>query len=325
MRQAQVKLPVRRQSSSSKLQETRRMLRRHSAQALLSQNHSGNSLAFDIPDYFPGLPPFAHSQDDPNLDELIDKDIPPTNPNFWDEVMRDWHYHDFNQDDPIPDDTAATQSRTDKSSELDNISLVSIPNYLDNLDASTYGLSLEDVMDADDIVEAAVEAHTLLEVEDIQKLSLFDLYVRYKPTKALFTELIRQYQPIDSARGTRIPSIKRLRTHAWELSGLSAKRHHCCVNSCVAFIGYMEHMETCPACHEPRLNSAGNLRNIFTSIPLIPQLCALFACPITATKMSHRHNYTNDKNTMDEIFNSGRYLELCNLYVEIDGKAMPYK
>ncbi|KAL5632844.1 hypothetical protein ACGC1H_005705 [Rhizoctonia solani] len=166
------------------------MLRRHSAQALLSRNHSGNSLVFDIPDYFPGLPPFAHSQDDPNLDELIDKDIPPTNPNFWDEVMRDWHYHDFNQDDPIPDDTAATQSRTNKSSELDNISLVSIPNYLDNLDVSTYGLSLEDIMDADDIVEAAVEAHTLLEVEDIQKLSSFDLYVRYKPTKALFTELI---------------------------------------------------------------------------------------------------------------------------------------
>ncbi|CAE6479313.1 unnamed protein product, partial [Rhizoctonia solani] len=65
------------------------------------------------------------------------------------------------------------RSGTDKSLELDNTSLVPVPNYLDNLDVSTYGLLLEDIVGVDDIVEAAVNALviTLLEMEYIQNLS----------------------------------------------------------------------------------------------------------------------------------------------------------
>ncbi|QRW16655.1 Transposase family Tnp2 protein [Rhizoctonia solani] len=194
-----------------------------------------------------------------------------------------------------------TQPETNRPDKLDDISIETLHDHLGGFDLLTYGLSAEDVMDAEDIVEAVVEAHTLLEVEDIHNLSSFDLYVRYKPTEELFAELIRCYQPIDSAQGARIPSIKRLRSLARTLSGFTPKRHHCCVNSCVAFIGYLGDMTTCPVCHEGRLDSSGKPWNIFTTIPLIPQLRALFACPITAEKMRHRHTYSNNKGTMADI------------------------
>ncbi|KAF8751736.1 hypothetical protein RHS01_08181 [Rhizoctonia solani] len=61
---------------------------------------------------------------------------------------------------------------------------------------STYGLSAEEILDAENIIEAVVEAHTFLEDEDIDKLSSFDLYVRYKPSEALFAKLIKRYQPM---------------------------------------------------------------------------------------------------------------------------------
>ncbi|QRW21895.1 Transposase family tnp2 [Rhizoctonia solani] len=302
------------------------MIRRTSIQAVFSQNNSQNA-NLDPPHSPPppASPPVPNTNAN-DLNELDDEDfgfdnnIPLADPSIWDKLLQH-RYHDEisnNELRPTPEGTA-TRSEPDNPEELDNISVETLSDYLGNIDMAACGLSAEDIMDAEDIVEAVVEGG------GYPQSLLFDLCVRFKPTEEFFAELIRRYQPIDSAEGTRIPSIKRLRTLTRKLSGLSAKRHHCCVNSCVAFIGYLGHMDTCPVCHEPRLDSAGKPRNIFTTIPLIPQLRSLFACPITAEKMRHRHTYTNDKNTMADVFDSLRYLELRDLYVVIDGKPMPYK
>ncbi|KAJ1300030.1 hypothetical protein OPQ81_011150 [Rhizoctonia solani] len=300
--------------------------RRTSKQRQLSRDKIPGICSTQIPpEPIPGTPPFAHNEAPDNLDDLFAEDIPPTKPDFWQEILQDHIYPDSDRKIALLDDSTETQTGTNRSEELDDISLVALSDHLGNINISTYGLSEEDLLDAEDIVEAVVEAHTFLEDEDIHKLSSFDLYVRYKPSEALFAKLIERYQPIDSPEGTRIPSIKRLRTHAQGLSGLSASRHHCCVNSCVAFIGYLDHLQACPVCHESRFDSAGKPRNHFTSIPLIPQLRALFACPITAKKMSYRHQYTNNNGTIADIFDSLWYLELRDLFVVIDGKAMPYK
>ncbi|KAF8741328.1 Transposase family tnp2, partial [Rhizoctonia solani] len=314
MKRAMIKMPVQRRSSGQKLHKAREIIRRTSIQAALSRNNSHNTRALS--------PPADFTFDDFALDD----NIPPTALNVWDNVLQHWYSNDEPEDGPhLSSNSTATQSQTDRSNELDDISLEALSDHLGDFDLSTYGLSPDDIMDSEEIVRAAVEAHTLLEPEDNHSLSSFDLYVRFRPTESLFAELIRRYQPIDSPEGTRIPSIKQLRSLARKLSGLAAKRHHCCVNSCVAFIGYLGHMNTCPVCHESRFDSAGKPRNIFVTIPLIPQLRALFACPISAKNMQYRHTYTNNNNTIADIFDSLRYLELRNLFVLIDGKHMPYK
>ncbi|QRW24096.1 Transposase family Tnp2 protein [Rhizoctonia solani] len=112
------------------------------------------------------------------------------------------------------DDGTGTQTGANQLEELDDISLIALLDCLGNLNMSTYGLSGEEIMDAKNIFESVVEAHTFLEDEDYDKLSSFDLYDRYKPSQALFAKLIKHYQPINSPKGTQIPSIKHLHTHA---------------------------------------------------------------------------------------------------------------
>jgi hypothetical protein len=57
----------------------------------------------------------------------------------------------------LPSEGTATGSETDKSEELDNVSLVSLSDHLGDINVSTYGLSADDLMDMDDIIEAVVE------------------------------------------------------------------------------------------------------------------------------------------------------------------------
>ncbi|GAB1523816.1 hypothetical protein RhiTH_006966 [Rhizoctonia solani] len=127
-------------------------------------------------------PPFAHNQALDNLEDLFAKDIPPTKPNVWDKILQDCIYQESDGENILPDNGTATQTGTDWLEELDNISLVALLDELGNLNMSTYGLLAEEILDAKNIIEAVVEAHTFLEDEDIDKLSSFDLYVRYKPS-----------------------------------------------------------------------------------------------------------------------------------------------
>ncbi|KDN38221.1 hypothetical protein RSAG8_09620, partial [Rhizoctonia solani AG-8 WAC10335] len=243
-----------------------KMLRRTSIQAVLSRQNSRTS-NLDLPNFPSPAPPSDVVTDNYPIEFnniTFDNDLPPTEQNIWDDILQHRYHNDELEDIRLP-------------KELDNVSLDSLSDRLGDIDISTYGLSVDELMDAEDIIEAVVEAHTLLEDEDIDNLSSFDLHVRHKPTKALF-----------------------------------------------AFIGYPADMQTCPVCHELRLDSTGKPQNIFTTIPLIPQLRSLLACAVTAKKMRYRHIYINN-NTMADIFSSRRYLELRDLFVEIDGKPMPYK
>ncbi|KAF8749548.1 hypothetical protein RHS01_10035 [Rhizoctonia solani] len=186
---------------------------------------------------------------------------------------------------------------------------------------STYGLLAEEILDAENIIEAVVEAHTFLKDEDIDKLSSFDLYVRYKPSEALFAKLIERYQPIDSPREHKsllsnayVPMLRTIGAISQPTSLLCQLL--CCVHRLLGPPGGL------PSLSQSRFDSAGKPRNHFTSIPLIPQLCALFACPITSKKMRYRHEYTNNNGTIANIFDSLWYLELRDLFVVIDGISM---
>ncbi|KAI9463825.1 hypothetical protein HD554DRAFT_2040852 [Boletus coccyginus] len=81
-----------------------------------------------------------------------------------------------------------------------------------------------------------------------------------------------------------------------DLSGVTSVINYMCINSCVAFVGSFSHLEECPECNEPHYdqmklnNSGGNIkvpRSVFYTIPIAPQLQALWRHPETAQKIQY--------------------------------------
>lgn len=87
-----------------------------------------------------------------------------------------------------------------------------------------------------------------------------------------------------------------------ELSGVSPVERDMCINSCIGYTGPLAAAETCTHCGEPRYDPANNKkipRKQFTTIPLAPQLQALWRTPQGAISMGYRERCT--KNILDEL------------------------
>ncbi|TFK31192.1 hypothetical protein BDQ12DRAFT_619331 [Crucibulum laeve] len=85
-----------------------------------------------------------------------------------------------------------------------------------------------------------------------------------------------------------------------------------CPNSCVAYTGPFSELDKCPICKEDQYNAKGSWQ-YFTTIPLGPQLQALWRSPESAHKMSHWSDQT------DQIFeqlerNGGSILAYNDIY-----------
>ncbi|KAF8751525.1 Transposase family tnp2 [Rhizoctonia solani] len=72
------------------------------------------------------------------------------------------------------------------------------------------------------------------------------------------------------------------------LAGLDTKTYHCCINSCVCYIGRFDDLQACPFCRERRLNANRKPRRVFHYTPLIPQLRALYQDAAMAAKLRYR-------------------------------------
>jgi hypothetical protein len=156
-------------------------------------------------------------------------------------------------------------------------------------------------------------------------LESFDFYVEHRPTEELYKVCIERYQAIGAEPDERLRSIKQLRSLACKLSGFTPKEIDCCINTCVAFTGYLKNMDKCPVCGEPRLDEKQKWRNTFSYLPLIPQLCALYTSPDIAKKMRYLHQYQNPENSISDIFDGDRYKELRRKNVIVEGHTQPYK
>jgi hypothetical protein len=149
------------------------------------------------------------------------------------------------------------------------------------------------------------------------------MYVRYRPSEEFYAAFIERYHPKGST--TDIPTLKMLKSRMHKLSGLMPKIFDCCVNTCIAYTGYLQSLDTCPICGSPRFNpTTKKPQNSFTYIPLIPQLRAFFAHPQTAQKMQYRHCYNDHGDTISDIFDGTRYKQLREAKVIIEGKEQPY-
>ncbi|KAF7979644.1 hypothetical protein HWV62_41611 [Athelia sp. TMB] len=77
-----------------------------------------------------------------------------------------------------------------------------------------------------------------------------------------------------------------------EMTGVTSLVNSMCVNSCVAFTGDFSDEETCPMCHEAHRSPDGAVRQEFHTIPIGPQLQALWRTEEGARNMRHRRDRT---------------------------------
>jgi hypothetical protein len=87
----------------------------------------------------------------------------------------------------------------------------------------------------------------------------------------------------------KVPSYEQMKQHIAEITGVVLIVEHMCPNSCVAFTGPFSELEICPECGEPHYDSFGAARQELHTMPLGPQLQALFHDPKSAQNMSYQH------------------------------------
>ncbi|KAI5991815.1 hypothetical protein EDD15DRAFT_2124654, partial [Pisolithus albus] len=93
---------------------------------------------------------------------------------------------------------------------------------------------------------------------------------------------------------SKLPTFHQTKRILANLSGVTSVVRDMCVNSCAAFVGPLSTFDACPECSEPRYDQVklqrtnGRIkqpRAVFHTIPIAPQLQALWQHPETAEKM----------------------------------------
>ncbi|KAJ7777638.1 hypothetical protein DFH07DRAFT_876868, partial [Mycena maculata] len=82
------------------------------------------------------------------------------------------------------------------------------------------------------------------------------------------------------------------------LTRVEPEWYHCCVNTCLAYIGPNSDLLQCQTCNEPRFTAKNKPRRLFCYIPIIRRLQAYFANPKMSERLLYRHNYTHVTNTI---------------------------
>ena len=126
-------------------------------------------------------------------------------------------------------------------------------------------------------------------------------------------------------------SYDQIKKRAEQWSGIQPMIHHMCPNSCVAYTGPYASLDKCPECGESRYDpfqleiSGGKIkspRQKLCTIPLGPQIQALWRNPSMAVKMMHRRIVTKrileelqESNGIipvyDDLYHGSEYLEAC--------------
>jgi len=105
----------------------------------------------------------------------------------------------------------------------------------------------------------------------------------------------------------------------FNLSDLKLRIYHCCVNSCIAYMGKYLNLDICPFCQEPRYFD--DIKQMpqykFSYILLIPQLKAIFVNHAYRKLCMYHgdHDYSPERKT--DYCDSIHYLTLLKENVQI--------
>lgn len=100
-----------------------------------------------------------------------------------------------------------------------------------------------------------------------------------------------------------MPSLYTVKEQMQEMTGVHPIMHDMCPNSCIAYTGPLSDLESCSSCGTPRYDqevfasSNGNIKKPqrqFLTIPIGPQIQALYRTKEGAEAMRYRHNFTRE-------------------------------
>jgi hypothetical protein len=115
-----------------------------------------------------------------------------------------------------------------------------------------------------------------------------------------------------------LPNLAAHRSRIAFLSELQAERYHCCVNSCICYVGPYADDTECAFCHEPRLRPDGKPRKIFTYLPITPRLKGFFRNPKMVELLRYRSEFQPEPDEIRDVFDSKIYQDLCEKEIEVE-------
>ena len=191
--------------------------------------------------------------------------------------------------DFVPEDTSAPKSRIeDVQIALEFIELLKTAKLDDS------GLETEDLDRLRNPTQTPID--TLDDPDFRLSLNLFLACsnASQKTYNAARDAILRRH-PND-----KVLSYDQIKRRIKHLTGIVPLMHDMCINTCLAFTGPFEKLDTCPTCSEPRYEQDSELsdeatkvpRQQFSTLPIGPQLQALWSQEQGAKDMWYRENHT---------------------------------
>ena len=199
----------------------------------------------------------------------------------------------------------------------------------DMLDAQELTAHLEDLKQTlaaiQEIKNASLDAQ--FEEEDLsylrnpteEELNINDQYFRLSldmyiiltnASQETYRELVAAFLRCHPEAKGKLLSYDQIRRRVKNLTGIILIRDDMCINSCMAFTGPYKDLDTCLKCPQSRYDpdllrsSNGTIRKprqSMTTIPIGPQIQALWSHRLSAEKMSYRKRITDTLLSQDEL------------------------
>ncbi|PBK58880.1 hypothetical protein ARMSODRAFT_1009949, partial [Armillaria solidipes] len=271
------------------------------------------------------------------------EDLNDADTNMRDLFMDTFSFHDYNtnSEQDIDEGLAPTGPAFDDTASVDS-------DWEDGIDDFTKAWS-SDVKTSCEFIECLKTAsHDELDPEILAQVLLPEearVPVTLSPNERLSIDIFlavtnaseATYNAVKLALERRsgdiqILSYYKVKKLLQDISGVIPIVNDMCIKSCVGFTGPYKDLTDCPFCGEHRYTQVGGRipRKQFHTIPIGPQLQALWRSPESAEEMQYRRKYT--ENVLDELAQSegvrtSPFRDFFDgsdyLYAVLDGKIKP--
>ena len=180
--------------------------------------------------------------------------------------------------------------------------------------------SLDVQFDKDDLFYLKNPPEEELDINDRYFRYSLDLYLAHLNTpQEVYRDSVNAYLKLHPEGKGKVLSFDQIKRRVKNLTGIVPIYDDLCINSCMAFTGPYKDLDTCLECKGPRydpvilLSSNGSIkkpRQSMTTIPIGPQIQALWSHRLSAEKMSYRQRIT------DTLLRSDDFPDVLTDYTE---------
>jgi hypothetical protein len=171
--------------------------------------------------------------------------------------------------------------------------------------------SLDTQFGEDDLARLRNPTEEELDIDDRYFRLSLDMYLILSNTpQETYRELVAAFLRCHPEASGRLLSYDQIKRRMKNLTGIVPIYDDMCINSCMAFTGPYKDLETCLKCQESRhdqtilRSSNGKIkkpRQSVTTIPIGPQIQALWSHRLSAQKMSYRQRVTDTLLSQDQF------------------------